>query len=121
MGDVLPAITAFAVHVLPAVVAVFWAIFSTVLRVKYLMTITAKIFVLVVILLFLFMYSAEALCDGSGIKGFTRCSLIPVTIANLSLPVYLLSVGALVMWCLVAIVICGWAEFAEIRKRRDIQ
>lgn len=85
------------------------------------MTLTAELVILVVILLFSFTYSAEALCDGSALKGFIRCSLIPIAIANLVIPVYLLSVGVLAAWCLVATTICGWAELTAIRERNSKQ
>ncbi|WP_205387831.1 hypothetical protein [Pseudosulfitobacter sp. DSM 107133] len=121
LKDLLPAITAFAVHISPAIAALAWAHFSTVSRVKVVMKLTAKLVTLVVISLFIYLYLAETLCDGSAVKGFVRCSFFPASIANLSVPIYLLSVTALGVWCLVVTAICGWAEIAALRERSDRQ
>lgn len=117
LAEVPPVIAALAVHLSPALVASCWAAFSKVPRVKSLMILTAKIVVLAVILLFSFMYLTEYLCEGSALKGYGRCSLIPVSIARLSIPIYLISVGVVLAWFLVAIALCIRAELAATRER----
>ncbi|MCA1288381.1 hypothetical protein [Salipiger bermudensis] len=119
MEDVLLTIASFAVHVSPALVASIWATFSTVPHVKSLMTLTAKLFVFVVISLFSFAYAAEISCEGSALKGFVRCSLIPINIAGLVIPIYLLSVGVLVAWFLLATALCIRAEFAALKEANE--
>ncbi len=117
MEALLPEVAAFAVHISPALLAVIWAVFSPVRRVKRLLLLAAKVVVLTVIALFLFLYSLEILCDGSALKGYVRCSLIPVAVASHALSVYLLSMGAVGMWCIVTVVICIGAEIDAMRKR----
>lgn len=85
------------------------------------MKLTAKLVTLLAISLFIYLHLAETLCDGSALKGFARCSFFPASIANLSIPIYLLSVTALGLWCLVVTAICGWAEIAAMRDRNDRQ
>lgn len=81
------------------------------------MALTAKIFVSVIISLFLFIYSAETLCTGSALKGFVECSFIPVKIANLTILSYVFFLALLAIWGLAATAICGWAEFAAAKER----
>lgn len=83
------------------------------------MTLTAKLFAFVVISLFSFVYSAEIFCEGSVLKGFVRCSLIPINIAGLVIPIYLLSVGVLVAWFLLATALCIRAEFAALEEANE--
>lgn len=108
---------ALAVYSSPAMVATCWAVFSKVPRVKRLMTLTAKINVLAVVVLFSFLYLTDFLCDGSALKGYLRCSLIPDLIANFAVLIFLIMVGVFSVWFLVAISLCIWAEFAAIRER----
>jgi len=121
LENALPAITAFAAYTSPAVAALVWAAFSTIPRVKRLMYRTAKLFIVVIVMLFFYSYVAEYLCSGSALKGFTRCAVIPVIIANLVIPVSLLLMGLLAAWTLVAVVICGRAEFGKIREQKGMQ
>ncbi|WP_163025867.1 hypothetical protein [Chachezhania antarctica] len=120
LEDLLPASMSFLVHISPAIVALAWPRFSIVPRVKSVMKLTAVLVASVVISLFLFIGSAETLCAGSALKGYNQCSLIPVYIANLVSPVYLLSMAVIAVWCLVVTAKCCWAEF-EVLKNRDFK
>lgn len=118
MPEIFSAIVAFATHVSPAIVALVWARLSSVPRVKTLMIIAAKLIVITFTSVFLFGYAAEALCDGSALKGFSRCTLIPVGVARLSFPFYILSIYAVAAGCLGAAAIGIWAEVVAYRERR---
>ncbi|MCW1934137.1 hypothetical protein [Pararhodobacter zhoushanensis] len=117
MFDVLMGIYAFAVHMSPTAIALIWAHFSTVPRVKSVMTLTAKIGALIVIPLSMFAVAAEILCGGSAVKGYGECKFISDFVANLLVPVYLLSVGFLAVWVFVAILICARAAITKSNER----
>ncbi len=57
------------------------------------MLLSAKLFAMVVISLFLYISFLEVLCSRSALKSYVQCNLIPVPLANLVLPLFLLSMG----------------------------
>ena len=116
--DLIYVTAVFAVYVSPALVAFVWAYLSKIRWVKRALISTAKLVVLVFIFLFLISYSAEYLCDGSVVKGFTQCSVIPTMGANFVGPVITLSICGLIVRGLVVVVRCGWAEYQHFHKRK---
>ena len=117
MDDLLPLLASYATFMSPAGLALVLSKFTAIPRVKQLLRLTATIIVLVITSLFIFSFSTDTLCDGTGLKGYVRCNIIPTYIANLSIPIYLLSLGALAIWTLGVVIICAALEFGKLRQK----
>ncbi len=85
------------------------------------MFLSAKLVALVVIAVFSFVYLSGALCRGSALKGYVQCDFIPLPLANLALPLYLLSMAVLMLWCIAIVVICVSAEMDAVRERDNMR
>ena len=119
MDDVLPILTAYAAYITPAAIALTWSRFSKLPAVQKLMMLTAKTILVVVTSMFLFTFLVDWLCDGDAAKGHYNCAVFPGSVANLSLPIVLLSTVALAALAFVVVVISIVREFASRSKRNE--
>ncbi|MEM6408305.1 MAG: hypothetical protein AAF700_07780 [Pseudomonadota bacterium] len=115
MNDTLPLLTAYLVYNSPIIIALVWARFTSLEPVKRLMLLYAKVQFAAITFVFVYSFLIDALCDGSALKGYGRCTLVPLQVANLTLLIILIALAGLAAFGLFLLIYCG---VKELRKSK---
>ena len=118
MNDTLPHLIAYLAYISPMIIALLWANLTSLGSVKRLMLYYAKAHFAGISFVFLYSFVIGSLCDGSSLKGYVRCAIVPLEIANLTFAILFVVLAALVTFALVAVLWCG---VLELRKSKAPQ
>lgn len=113
MTDALPLLTAYLAYSSPIIIALLWARLTSLGSVKRLMLLYAKIHLAAITFVFVYSFVIDALCDGSSLKGYVRCSFVPFQVANLTLPVTMIALAGLAAFALFVLIYCGAKELRK--------
>lgn len=119
MGNTLPILTAYLAYGSPIIIALFWARLTSLGSVKRSTLFYAKIHFAAITFVFVYSIVIDTLCDGGSLKGYVRCSLIPLQVANLTLPIITIALAGLAAFALFVLIHCGAKELrkSKITKR----
>ena len=115
MDDTLPLLTAYLAYSSPIIIVLLWARLTSLESVKSLMLLYAKAHFVAITFVFVYSFLLDVLCDGSSLKGFVRCTLVPLQMANLTLPIFLIALAGLAAVGLFVLIYCG---AKELRKNK---
>lgn len=102
----------------PILIALLWAKFTSLGEVRRLMLFYAKLHFAVVAFILLYSLSIDWLCDGDAVKGYRRCSIVPVELANLTLPIGFYGLAGLAALAIGFVVYCGVKEFRRHKRSK---
>lgn len=113
MNDTLPLLAAYLAYNSPIVIALLWAKFTSLAAVTRLMLFYAKFHFAAITFVFLYSFAIDGLCDGSSLKGYTRCTVVPLDVANLTLPITLITLAGLAVFAVCVVTYCGAKELRK--------
>lgn len=113
MNGMLTMLTAYFVYNLPIAAALMWVKFTSLKTVKRTLLFYAKVHFATISFMFLYSLAIDWLCDGSALKGYVRCSIVPLPVANVTLTILIFALVGLAAFALVVVIFCATKEFRK--------